>query len=434
MSPIIIGIIGIFILFVLFAIKVPIAFAMAMIGVIGVIILVTPDAAFNVLTQNVFSTFSSYNLTVIPFFVLMGSYALAVGMGSNLYAAAYGLVGRVRGGLAMTTILSSALFSAMCASSPATAATIGPMALPEMRKYKYDDGLSTGTIASAGMLGPLIPPSTILIVYGTLTEESIGKLFIGGIIPGIMLALLFMVTVALICRLKPAAGPPGDPVPVKQILKAVANASDVLIIFLVVLGGIFLGWFSPTQAGAIGAVAVLLVGLARRRLTWRGFLNATKDGLWTSCMILFVIAGAVVFGRFLALSGISLGMADWLLGLNLSPVISVGIISLIFLVFGCFMDTMALVVLMVPILFPVLVGLNINLIWFGVILVILAGMGVITPPVGVNVFVIKGFAPEIPTMKIFKGAMPFLVAMIVCVVILLFFPQIITFLPAYVHG
>jgi len=432
MSPIIIGIIGIVFLFLLFAIKVPIAFATMIVGVIGCAVLLTPEAAFSVLTTNMFSQLGSYSLSVITMFVLMGSYALSVGMGRRLYVAAFRLVGHLPGGLTIATILSCAGFAALCASSPATTATIGPMALPEMRKYNYSDSLSTGTIASAGILGILIPPSTILIVYGTLVEESIGKLFIAGILPGVLLTLLFAGTVGFICWRNPAAGPAGASSTWKEKLIAFANATDVIIIFVLVLVGIFLGWFSPARAGAIGAIAILVLGLIRRELTWRGFLAATKDGLLTSCMILFVITGAVIFGRFLAVSGISFGLADGLLALALPPVATVGIICFFFFVFGCFMDTMALTVLIVPILYGVLVALDINLIWFGVILVLLAGAGVITPPVGVNVFVVKGFAPDVPTMTIFKGALPFLIAIVVCICIIMAFPQIATFLPAMI--
>jgi C4-dicarboxylate transporter DctM subunit len=431
MSPEVTGIVGIVVLLLLFLFRVPIAFAMALVGLVGFAYLAGPGTAFSLLGRDIFEQFTSYPLSAIPMFILMGSFAFAAGISRRLYDTAYDWVGQLRGGLTMATVLACSGFAAICGSSTATAATMGKIALPEMKRYNYDDTLATGTVAAAGTLGVLIPPSTILLVYGFLTEESIGKLFVAGILPGILLSLFFVLTVFLICLRNPAAGPPGGPTSWNEKLKSLTGVIEALILFGLVIGGLFLGWFSPTKAGAIGAAGALVIGLARRELSWRAFWEASKDALRTSCMVLFIIAGAVIFGHFMALSRIPFALADWVGGLPLPTMGIVGVMAFIFFVGGFFMDSMAMIVLLVPILYPVLISLNIDLIWFGVIVVLVGEMGVITPPVGVNVFVIKGIAPEVPLETIFKGIFPFLAALIICTIILIAFPQIATFLPGF---
>jgi tripartite ATP-independent transporter DctM subunit len=332
----------------------------------------------------------------------------------------------------MATVFACAGFGAICGSSTATAATMGKIALPEMKKYNYDDTLSTGTVAAAGTLGILIPPSTILIVYGILTEESIGKLFIAGVLPGLLLSLFFAATVAVLCLRNPAIGPPGTPTSWKEKLRATTGIIETVILFLLAIGGLFLGWFSPTQAGAIGCGGALIIGLARRQLSWRTFFESGKEGLRTGCMVIFIITGAVIFGHFMAVSTIPFILADWLGGLPIHRMAVMGVIIFIYFIGGFFMDSMALVVVTIPIFFPVVMKLGFDPIWFGVIVVLVAEMGVITPPVGVNVFVIKGIAPDVPLETIFKGIFPFLAALIIVTVILLVFPQIATFLPSFI--
>jgi len=433
MSPVTTGIVGIGILLLMFLLRMPVAFAMAFVGLAGFAYSSAPGPALSILARDIFEQFSSYPLTVIPMFILMGSFAFASGISRRLYDTTYSWIGQLRGGLTMATVLACAGFAAICGSTAATAATMGKIALPEMKKYNYDDTLATGTVAAAGSLGILIPPSTILIVYGILTEESIGKLFIAGILPGLLLALLFVLTVVVICLRNPALGPPGAPTRWKQKLRATTGIIETIILFLLAIGGLFLGLFSPTQAGAIGAGGALLIGLARRQLSWRGFFEAGKDGLRTSCMVLFIITGAVIFGHFIAITKIPFMLVDWMEGLLLPPMAIIGIIVFIFFIGGFFMDSMALVVLIVPIIFPLVISLGVDLIWFGVMMVLVAEMGVITPPVGVNVFVIKGIAPDIPIETIFKGIFPFLGALIVCTIILMAFPQIATFLPSFIR-
>jgi tripartite ATP-independent transporter DctM subunit len=432
MNPVNAGIIGIGLLIVLFLLRMPVAFAMALVGLVGFAYLASPGAALGLLGRDIFDSFSSYPLSVIPMFILMGTFAFASGISQRLYGTAYTWVGQLRGGLTIATVFACAGFGAICGSSTATAATMGKIALPEMKKYNYDDTLATGTVAAAGTLGILIPPSTVLLIYGILTESSIGKLFIAGVLPGILLSVSFAATVALLCWRNPAIGPPGAPTSWKEKLRAMTGIIEALILFLLAIGGLFLGWFSPTQAGAIGAGGALIIGLARRQLGWRTFIEAAKDGLRTSCMVIFIITGAVIFGHFMAVSRIPFVLADWLGGLPIHPMAVMAVIVFIYFIGGFFMDAMGLIVVTIPIFFPIVMKLGFDPIWFGVIIVLVGEMGVITPPVGVNVFVIKGISPDVPLERIFKGIFPFLAALIIVTIILMIFPQIATFLPSFI--
>ena len=432
MSPEIAGIVGIALLLFLFLLGMPVAFSMAFVGLVGFAYLGGPGPALAVLAQDIFDTFSSYPLSVIPMFILMGSFAYASGISQRLYKTTHTWMGHFRGGLTIATVVACAGFAAICGSTAATAATMGKIALPEMRKYKYSDTLATGTVAAAGTLGILIPPSTVLIVYGILVEESIGRLFIAGLLPGALLSLFFVATVALLCWRNPELGPPSAPTTWKEKMIAAGGIIEAVILFLLAIGGLFLGWFSPTQAGAIGAGGALLIGLIRRNLTWQRFFEAGKEGLRTSCMVLFIIAGAVIFGHFMAISTIPFLLADWVGGLPIHPMGVMAVIIFIYFLGGFFMDSMALIVVTIPIFFPIVQKLGFDPIWFGVIIVLVAEMGVITPPVGVNVFVIKGIAPDIPLNVIFRGILPFLAALIILTIIITLIPQIATFLPSLV--
>jgi len=432
MSSVAAGIVGIALLLLLFLIRMPVAFAMGFVGFVGFAYLTDIGPAFGLLAQDIFEQFSSYPLTVIPMFILMGTFAFASGISRRLYETSYTWVGQLRGGLTMATVLACSGFAAICGSTAATAATMGKIALPEMKKYNYDNTLATGTVAAAGTLGILIPPSTILIVYGILVEESIGKLFIAGVLPGVLLSLAFVLTVAILCMRNPAIGPPGAPTSWKAKFRAITGILPAIVLFLLAIGGLFLGWFSPTQAGAIGAGGALIIGLARREMSWERFIEAGKDGLRTACMVIFIITGAVIFGHFMAVSTIPFKLADWLAGLNIHRMAIMAVIVFIYFIGGFFMDSMALVVVTIPIFFPVVMKLGFDPIWFGVIIVLTAEMGVITPPVGVNVFVIKGIAPDVPLETIFKGILPFLAALIIVTIMLIVFPQIATFLPSFI--
>ncbi len=429
MSPVAIGIIGVAVLLVVFVLGMPVGFSMALVGLVGFSLLVSPQAGLSILARDIFSILSSYSLTVIPMFIFMGAIAYSSGMSRRLYDAGYVIFGQRRGGLAIATIAACAGFAAMCGSTNATAAAMGRVALPEMKRYKYDDSLATGCVAAAGSLGILIPPSTIFIVYGILTEESIGKLFIAGVLPGILLAGLFVGVVLLLCLRNPNLAPAGAATSWKEKMAGLTGMIEMLVLFVLVIGGLFMGLFSPTQAGAVGAAGALIIGLVRRQLTWQGFLFAVKDTLRITCMVMVIVAGATVFGHFIAIAKIPLVLSDWVGGLPLPSMAIMGLIIIMYLIGGCFMDALALITLTIPIIFPLVISLDFNPIWFGVIIVLVTEMGVITPPVGVNVYVIKGIAEDVPLETIFKGILPFLAALVIAVVILLAFPQIATFLP-----
>jgi len=432
MTPELAGMIGIALLVFLFLLRVPVAFAMAIVGLVGFAYLSDAESALILLAQDVYETLSNYPLSVIPMFILMGSFAFAAGISQRLYSTSYTWVGQFRGGLTIATVIACSGFAAISGSTAATAATMGKIALPEMKKYGYDDVLATGTVAAAGTLGILIPPSTVLIVYGILTEQSIGELFIAGIVPGIILSIFFVATVLLLCMRNPNLGPPGLPTSWGTKVRSLGGIIEAVILFVLAIGGLFLGWFSPTQAGAIGASGAFLIGLFRGKFDLKVILESIKDGLRTACMVLFIITGATVFGHFLAISNIPFALAEWVENLPLPPLAIMGVLVFIYFIGGFFMDSMALIVVTIPIFFPIVERLGFDPIWFGVMIVLTGEMGVISPPVGVNVFVIKGIAPDIPLEKIFRGIIPFLVAIIVLTIILFIMPDIATFLPSLI--
>jgi C4-dicarboxylate transporter, DctM subunit len=432
MSPTIAGAVGIVILILLFAMRIPVAFAMGIMGFLGFGYLVSPNAALNMIAIDLFEIFSSYNLTVIPMFVLMGCIAFRIGMSKRIFDASYVLLGSVRGGLALASILGSAAFAAICGSTNATAAAMGTVALPQMKRFGYADSLAAGCVASAGTLGILIPPSALLIIYGIISEQSIGKLFIAGLVPGIILALSFTVVVWIICWREPQIGPPGPSTTFMQKVKTLPALIEVAVLFALVLGGLMTGWFSATQAGGAGAAAVLLLGFVRRGLTKERLIDASKDTLLITCMVMFVLLGAILFGRFMAVTKIPFVLSGWIGELALPPTLIIILIIFIHLIGGCFMDGLAMIMLTVPILLPTVVTLGYDPIWFGIIITLIVEMGAITPPVGINVYVIKGIASEIPLQTIFKGIFPFLWALVVVSILLTVFPQIVTFLPRFI--
>ncbi|UCF56766.1 MAG: TRAP transporter large permease [Deltaproteobacteria bacterium] len=430
MSPTTIAIISVVVLLILFFLRMPVAYVMALVGFIGFCYMTSIGGAFRLIAKDFFHMFANYDLTVVPMFVLMGSIAFHSGMGRRLYETAYKFLGQLRGGLALATIAACAGFAAMCGSTNAEAAAMGRVTLPEMKRYNYDSSLATGCVASAGSLGILIPPSTILIIYGILTEESIGRLYAAGILPGLLLTTLFALTIYILCRRNPALAPPGAKATWKERLVSLTGVIEMFLLFALVMGGIFVGWFTPTEGGGAGAAGAIVLALARRQLTWRGFLDSLVDTTRITAMVFLIVTGATIFGRFMAVTRIPSELGAWVGGLAMSPYIIVGLIIFGYLIGGCFMDSLALVTLTIPVMYPVILALGFESIWFGVIIVLVAEMGVITPPVGINVYVIKGVAPDVPLETIFRGIFPFLAALIVCVIILIAFPQIALFLPS----
>lgn len=433
MNLLTIGIIGIIALVVLLYSNMPVGFAMAFLGFIGFGYVVNFDAALSLLARDVWDVFSSYNLTVIPLFVFMGQIAFHAGISRRLYDSAYVLLGHRRGGLAMTTVGACAGFSAICGSTNATAATMATVALPEMKRYGYDMGLATGTVAAAGSLGILIPPSVIFIVYGILTEQSIGKLFAAGIVPGILLCFLFLLTIHLRVRKNPSLAPPGPKTGFREKIRSFAGLLEALVLFLLVMGGIFFGFFTPTEAAAVGAFMTLLIAIIRRQLHWGDFIQSLADTTKISCMIMVIVTGAVIFGHFMAITRLPYTLAGYVGSLPLGPHAVIGLIILVYLVGGCFMDALAMIMLTIPIFFPVVQTLGFDPIWFGVVIVLITEMGVITPPVGVNVYVVYGVARDVPLETIFKGVYPMLLALLVCNLLLILFPQIALWLPGLMH-
>ncbi len=429
MSPTLIGIVGIALMIAIFFSRMPVAYVMAIIGFLGFSYLTSFNAGLKLLSRDIYDVYSSYGLTIIPLFILMGQIAFNAGISRRLYDVAYKFLGRIQGGLAMATVCACTAFGAVCGSSPATAATMATVGLPEMKRYGYGDELASGSVASGGGLGMLMPPSIVLIVYGILTQQSIGKLFVAGIIPALFITAWFIFAIYFYCKIKPEQGPRGDKFTLKEMILSLGMLWETLAVFIIVMGGLFAGFFTPTEAGAVGSLGVLLVAMVRRQLTWKGFVKSLYETLRTSCMVLLLIAGAVIFGHFLAVTRIPFSIAGWVGGLDLPRWAVMAMIIFVYLVGGCFIDALALIMLTIPIFYPVVLQLGYDPIWFGVIIVLVTQMGVITPPVGINVYVVNGIAVDIPLEKIFKGILPFLIALIVGTGFMVAFPQIIMFLP-----
>jgi tripartite ATP-independent transporter DctM subunit len=439
MSPVLAGIVGIAVMILMFMTQMPVAFVMALVGFLGFSIMTSPDAGLVLLSRNIYETFASYDLTTIPLFILMGQLGFNSGISKRLYSAGYKFLGSVRGGLAMATVTACTAFGAVCGSSPATAATMATVGLPEMKRFNYDDALATGSVASGGGIGMIMPPSVVLIIYGILTEQSIGQLFVAGIFPALLVTMLFISAVFITCLIDENAGPAGEKFSWAARFKALLGLSETLMIFALVVGGIFYGLFTPTEAASVGAFGVLLIAVIKRQLTWKGFVKSLMETLTTSCMVLMLIAGAVIFGKFLAVTRIPFEIASWVSGLNMAPALVIAVIIFIYFIGGCFMDALAFVTLTVPIFFPVVMELGYDPIWFGIIIVMVTEMGVITPPVGINVYVVYGVAKNVLSHnvaleKIFKGITPFLIALIIGVIILIAFPAIILFLPHLMYA
>jgi C4-dicarboxylate transporter, DctM subunit len=429
MSEVTIGIIGLAVILLMFLTGIELGFAMALVGFVGFSIIVTMKAALNLLAKDIFDVFASYGFTVIPLFVLMGQVAFNAGIAKRLYHSAYRFIGHIPGGMAMATVVGATAFKAICGSSPATAATFASVAVPEMDRYHYDKKLSTGIVATVGTLGILIPPSVTLIVFGIITEQSIGKLFLAGIVPGLIIAFFFICIIYGWCKINPALGPRGEKSTWRQRISSLPEVFWVVLIFVLVVGGLMQGFFTPTEAGSVGTFAVLLLSVIKRDLNFRGYLKSVAESLRTACMVLMLIAGSTILGHFLAVTRIPMIAADWIIGLSFHKDLVMVLIGLIYLLGGSFIDDLAFMVLATPIFYPAIIKLGFDPIWFGMIIAITVMIGVVIPPVAINVFVVRNIT-KVPFGVIYKGVYPFLISLIVCAALLFLFPQLATFLPS----
>jgi C4-dicarboxylate transporter DctM subunit len=428
MSEVTIGIIGLVAVLALFLTGIELGFGMALIGFLGFSYIVSTKAALNLLAKDVFDVFANYGFTVVPLFVLMGQIAFNAGIAKRLYDTGYKFIGHIPGGLAMATAAGAAAFGTVTGSAIATAATFGSVAYPEMERYGYSKSLSTGIIAVGGTLGSLIPPSVTLIVYGIITETSIGKLFLAATIPGLIITTLFIFIIYGMCKINPSMGPKGERSTWKERGKSLKEVIWVLIIFVIVTGGMSKGIFTPTEAGSAGTFAVLLLSIAKRDINFGGFIKSVAESLRTACMTMMLIAGSTILGHFIIVTKIPMYAADWVAGLPLSPPVIMLLILLVYEIGGSFIDDLAFMVLATPIFFPIVVKLGFDPIWFGVILHIFVMIGIVIPPVAMNVFVVRNIT-KVPFSVIYKGVYPFLIGMILCAVLLFIFPEICLYLP-----
>jgi tripartite ATP-independent transporter DctM subunit len=428
MSPEIVGFIGVaLMLFFLFA-RMWVAFAMALVGFYGIAYLQGFNQAFLVAGTAPYGFISKYSLTTLPMFILMGNVIAETGIGTDLFYAADKWVGQLRGGLAMATVLACALLAAITGISSVALVTMGKIALPEMRKHGYAEPLATGSIACAGTLAFLIPPSVAFILYGIMTEQSVGLLFMAGILPGMLLAGLFTATIMIFTAFRPKAGPAGARTNFKEKIVSLKGVWAVLALFILVLGGIYMGVFTPTEAGAVGAGGAILISLIRRRLSGKSFRYSLVDTGLMTAMVLLLMMGVSIFIKFMAISKLPFLLSTTISQLTVPPLVIFAGIVLLYIILGMFTDIIASILLTIPILYPVVISLGFDPIWFGVMVVIVIEMGLVTPPVGMDVFVLGGIT-GIPIGTIFRGVWPFCVAMIICIVILTIFPQIALFIP-----
>jgi C4-dicarboxylate transporter, DctM subunit len=428
MSEITVGLLGLVSLLVLFLTGIELGAAMALVGFIGFSVIVSTKAALNLLAKDIFDVFSSYGFTVIPLFILMGQIAFNAGIARRLYNAAYKFIGHIPGGMAMATVVGATAFKAICGSSPATAATFASVAVPEMDRYHYDKRLSTGVVASVGTLGILMPPSVTLVVFGIITGLSIGKLFLAGIIPGLLTAFFFIVIIYGWCTINPRLGPKGERSTWKERIASLPEIALVIIIFVMMIWGLMKGLFTPTEAGSVGTGLVLLLSVIRGDIRMKGFVKSVDESLRTSCMVLILIAGSTVLGHFLAVTKMPMITADWVVSLHFNKYVIMVIVSLIYLIGGSFIDDLAFMILATPIFYPVIMKLGFDPLWFGMVIAVTVMIGVVVPPVAMNVFVVKNIT-KVPFSVIYQGVYPFLIALVVCAVLLLVFPALATFLP-----
>jgi tripartite ATP-independent transporter DctM subunit len=428
MSEVSVGLAGLVVLLILFLSGIELGFAMAVVGFLGFSIIVSTQAAMSMVAKDIFDVFASYGFTVIPLFVLMGQIAYNAGIAKKLYNTAYKFIGHVPGGMAMATVAGATAFKAICGSSPATAATFASVAVPEMDRYGYDRRLSTGIVATVGTLGILMPPSVTLIVFGIITELSIGRLFLAGIIPGLIIAASFMIIIYGWCTINPSLGPAGERSSWKERFTALPEVFFIVAIFLLMIWGLMRGFFTPIEAGSVGTAAVLLLSVFHQGFDFKKYVKSVSESLRTACMVLMLIAGSTILGHFLAVTKIPMLAADWVVVLPLNKYIIMVVISLIYLIGGSFIDDLAFMILATPIFYPVIIKLGFDPLWFGMIIAITIMIGVVVPPVAINVFVVKNIT-KVPFRIIYHGVYPFLISLIIGGLLLFIFPQLALWLP-----
>jgi len=430
LSPDAVAIIGFLVLFGLMLLRVPVGMAMGLVGVSGYAYIAGPGPALKLIGQSSMRTVTDYTFGVIPMFMLMGAFVSVSGVSKELFRAANAFIGHMRGGLGVATVLACGGFAAICGSSVATAATFSSVAYPEMRRFGYPQSFSTGVIAAGGTLGAMLPPSTVLAVYAILTQQDIGKLFMAGIVPGLLAMLLYVVTIMIIVRVKPDLLPRGEQKSWGERFSGLKDVWAPLVLFMFVIGGLYGGFFTPTEAGGVGASGAFLLGVLRGKLDRAGIREALLSATRTSAAVFTVLIGALLFGYFLTITQVPQKLTEMLTGLGVGRYGILALIMVMYLVLGCLMDAMAMIILTVPIIYPVIVQLGFDPIWFGVIIVMTVELGLIHPPVGMNVFVIKSVVKDVSFTTIFKGVIPFVVTDLFRLVILISFPAIALWLPS----
>jgi C4-dicarboxylate transporter DctM subunit len=429
MSEVIVGIVGLCVLLLLFTTGIELGFAMAAVGFVGFSYLVSFHSGVSLVGGDIWNVFSSYGYTVFPLFILMGQIAFNAGIAVRLYDAAHKFIGHIPGGLAIATVMGAAGFKSICGSSAATSATFASVAIPEMERFGYDKKLSTGVVASVGTLGSIVPPSVFLIVFGILTEQSIGRLFLAGIIPGLIVAFFFIVIIYGWARINPALAPRGERATWKARRASLPEVFWVALIFMLVVGGIMTGFFTPTEAGGIGTFAVIVLSIIKRDLSLKKFVKSLREALRTACMLIMLIAGSTVLGHFIAVTNIPMMAADWIVNLPLSPYLIMFLICLIYELGGSFIDDLAFMVLATPIFYPAVLKLGFDPIWFGMVVAVTVMIGTVIPPVAICVFVVQNIT-KVPIMVIYKGVAPFLIALVFVGILLFLFPQMALWLPS----
>jgi C4-dicarboxylate transporter DctM subunit len=426
------GLIGLAAMLLIAFLRVPIALAMGIVGIVGYAYLRDWNftTAFAVAQTKIYETGRNYTLSVVPLFILMGNFVTRAGMSHELFRAAYAFVGHLKGGLAMATILACAGFGAICGSSIATAATMAKVAYPSMKRFGYSDGLATGAIASGGTLGIMIPPSTILVIYGVFTETNIGKLFAAGVLPGILGAILLCSAVRYVTWRDPNAGPPGERSSWKERWVALRDVWMVALLFLFVMGGLYGGFFTATEGAGMGAFGAMVFALWRRALTWKTLYAALVESARTSAMLFMILIGALMFADFINISSMPADLKNFVTQFQLSPITVVAAICIIYVLLGTAMEELSMVLLTLPVFFPIIVHLGYDPVWFGVLIVCVVEIGLISPPVGMNLFVLKTLLPGVPTTTVFRGVMPFMAADCVRFALLIMFPIISLWLPS----